>query len=77
MNELDIVSLNRVKKVIESSELAIKRKDIKKILKDFVSSKQIDLAVNYLKDENKIIEGKKGIVWVYNEVKFTSMVTVR
>ena len=51
------------------NESVIKLKELKRRLSKKISYKELKIAINDLEEDNKIVIGKKGITWVYNENK--------
>jgi hypothetical protein len=55
-----------VEEVLKSEELPIKREALKRKLAKKVQHQTLNVILKYLEDSGKIIDGHKGIVWVYN-----------
>ena len=62
--EVDISTVLTIEKVISSSEILLKKKDIEKILKGYFTKKEISLVISHLEDQNKIYVSKEGITWL-------------
>src|SRR3989344_1683134 len=50
-------------------ESVIKLKELKRRLSEKISYEELKTSINDLVEDNKIVMGKKGITWVYNESK--------
>jgi hypothetical protein len=55
-----------VEDVLKKSNLAISREKLKIKLKKKVMHQTLNVILKYLEDSGKIIDGRKGIVWIYN-----------
>lgn len=69
MNVLHYPSLKTVlmvEDVLKKSNLAISRENLKDKLKKKVMHQTLNVILKYLEDSGKIIDGRKGIVWIYN-----------
>lgn len=55
-----------VEEVLKREELPIKREALKRKLAKQVQHQTLNVILQYLEDSGKIIDGHKGIVWVYN-----------
>ncbi len=69
MNILHYPSLKTVlmvEDVLKKSNLAISREKLKIKLKKKVMHQTLNVILKYLEDSGKIIDGRKGIVWIYN-----------
>ncbi|MGV8087214.1 MAG: hypothetical protein ACP5N1_06310 [Candidatus Woesearchaeota archaeon] len=69
MNVLHYPSLKTVlmvEEVLKKSNLAISREKLKNKLKTKVMHQTLNVILKYLEDSGKIIDGRKGIVWIYN-----------
>jgi hypothetical protein len=48
---------------------AISRENLKKKLKKKIMHQTLNVVLKYLEDSGKILDGRKGIVWIYNPNK--------
>ncbi len=55
-----------VEGVLKNENLPIKREDLKRKLAKQVQHQTLNVILEYLEDSGKIIDGHKGIIWVYN-----------
>ena len=55
-----------VEEVLRHEQLPIKREALKKKLAKQVQHQTLNVILKYLEDSGKIIDGHKGIIWVYN-----------
>lgn len=55
-----------VEKILENSNQLIKRKDLKEKLENKIMHQTLNIILEYLEDSGKIIDGRKGILWVHN-----------
>ncbi|MDO8553322.1 MAG: hypothetical protein Q7S22_00815 [Candidatus Micrarchaeota archaeon] len=55
-----------VEEVLKNEQLPIKREALKQKLVKKVQHQTLNVILSYLEDSGKIIDGHKGIVWVYN-----------
>ena len=55
-----------VEDVLKKEQLPIKREALKRKLAKKVQHQTLNVILQYLEDSGKIIDGHKGIVWVYN-----------
>jgi hypothetical protein len=55
-----------VEEVLRNEQLPIKREALKKKLAKQVQHQTLNVILKYLEDSGKIIDGHKGIIWVYN-----------
>jgi len=55
-----------VEKVLKNAELAISREEIKRRLQMSIMHQTLNLILDYFEKRNMIIEGDKGILWIYN-----------
>lgn len=69
MNVLHYPSLRTVlmvEDVLKKSNLAISREKLKDKLKRKVMHQTLNVILKYLEDNGKILDGRKGIVWIHN-----------
>ena len=58
-----------VEKVLKSSETIIDREELKRRLPMQVMHQTLNLILSYLEEKGMIIDGHKGILWIYNPSK--------
>jgi len=58
-----------VEKVLKEAELTIDREEIKRRLPAKIMHQTLNVILKYLEDKNMIIDGHKGILWIYNPSK--------
>ncbi|MFH1915793.1 MAG: hypothetical protein ABIJ21_00875 [Nanoarchaeota archaeon] len=55
-----------VEDVLKKSNKAMTREQLKAKLKTMVMHQTLNVILKYLEDSGKILDGRKGIVWIYN-----------
>lgn len=55
-----------VEDVLEKANTPITREQLKDKLKTKVMHQTLNVILKYLEDSGKLIDGRKGIVWIYN-----------
>ena len=55
-----------VEEILGNSNQLIKRKDLKEKLENKIMHQTLNIILEYLEDSGKIIDGRKGILWVHN-----------
>ena len=55
-----------VEETLQNEELPIKRETLKRKLAKQIQHQTLNVILKYLEDSGKIIDGHKGITWVYN-----------
>ena len=55
-----------VEEVLKKSNKAINREQLKKKLKTGIMHQTLNVILEYLESSGKILDGRKGIVWIYN-----------
>ena len=55
-----------VEDVLKAEQLPIKREALKRKLATQIQHQTLNVILQYLEDSGKIIDGHKGIVWIYN-----------
>ncbi|MBI5159153.1 hypothetical protein HY992_03465 [Candidatus Micrarchaeota archaeon] len=55
-----------VEEILKKEQLPIKREALKRKLERQVQHQTLNVILQYLEDSGKIIDGHKGIVWMYN-----------
>lgn len=58
-----------VEKVLRSAELAIDREEIKRRLPVQIMHQTLNVILLYLEEKGMIIDGHKGVLWIYNPSK--------
>ncbi len=56
-----------IEDVLKKSNLAMTREQLKKKLGKKVMHQTLNVVLKYLEDSGKILDGRKGIVWIHNE----------
>lgn len=56
----------RVEKILEDADTAITREEIKKRLPNKIMHQTLNIILEYLEDKGMIIDGHKGVLWIYN-----------
>ena len=56
-----------VENVLRESELAITREELKKRLPTKIMHQTLNVILSYLEKRGLIVDGRKGILWTYNE----------
>ena len=54
-----------VEKVIKEAELILSKEEIKRRLPMKIMHQTLNLILNYLEDRGIILQGDKGVLWVY------------
>ena len=55
-----------VEDVLKTSNKALTREQLKSKLKTMVMHQTLNVILKYLEESGKILDGRKGIVWIYN-----------
>jgi len=55
-----------VEKVLKNAETVIDREELKRRLPLKIMHQTLNLILSYLEDKNMIIDGHKGVLWIYN-----------
>ena len=55
-----------VEETLKKEKRLIRREQLKKKLKTKIMHQTLNIILKYLEDSGKIIDGRKGILWVYN-----------
>lgn len=55
-----------VEKVLKNAETVISREELKRRLPNQIMHQTLNLILAYLEERGMIIDGHKGILWVYN-----------
>jgi len=66
LNYPNLKTVIMVEEVLKTEELPIKREALKRKLAKQVQHQTLNVILQYLEDSGKIIDGHKGIVWIYN-----------
>ncbi len=56
-----------VEEVLKDADTPLSRNEIKRRLPSKVMHQTLNLILNYLEESGKILDGSKGIVWIFNE----------
>jgi len=55
-----------VEDVLKKSNNLMSREELKKKLPNKIMHQTLNVILKYLEDSGKILDGKKGILWIYN-----------
>lgn len=55
-----------VEKVLKTANNLITRQEIKKRLPNKIMHQTLNVILKYLEDSGKILDGRKGIIWIHN-----------
>ncbi|MBU0958034.1 MAG: hypothetical protein KKF56_04470 [Nanoarchaeota archaeon] len=55
-----------VEKVLKKMDTTISREEIKRRLPKKLMHQTLNLILNYLEEKGMIIDGPKGVLWIYN-----------
>lgn len=55
-----------VEKVLKNAETVIDREELKRRLPTQIMHQTLNVILKYLEDKGMIIDGHKGILWIYN-----------
>lgn len=55
-----------VENALKKSNRLLKREELKKRLPKKIMHQTLNIILEYLKDSGKILDGRKGILWIYN-----------
>lgn len=55
-----------VEEVLQKANKPLTREQLKSKMKKQVMHQTLNVILRYLEDSGKIIDGRKGIVWIYN-----------
>ena len=58
-----------VEKILKNSTQLIKREELKAKLPTKVMHQTLNVILKYLEESGKILDGRKGILWIYNPSK--------
>ena len=56
-----------VEEALRKADRPVTREKLKAMLPTKVMHQTLNVILEYLEDSGKIIDGRKGIVWIYNE----------
>ncbi len=56
-----------VETVLKKANHLITREDIKKRLPNKIMHQTLNVILEYLENSGKILDGRKGILWIYNQ----------
>ncbi|MBW6461763.1 MAG: hypothetical protein K0B07_01840 [DPANN group archaeon] len=74
-NELNIIHYPSLKTVLMVEDTLkevttlVTREELKEKLPKKIMHQTLNLILKYLEDGGKIIDGRKGILWIYNQVQ--------
>jgi hypothetical protein len=54
-----------VEKVLKEAELVLPKEEIKRRLPMKIMHQTLNLILNYLEDRGIVLQGKKGVLWIY------------
>ena len=55
-----------VEKILKNAETAIDREELKRRLPNQIMHQTLNVVLAYLEERGMIIDGHKGILWIYN-----------
>ena len=55
-----------IEEVLKNSNTLLNREELKKKLPAKVMHQTLNVVLAYLEESGKIIDGRKGIIWIYN-----------
>jgi len=55
-----------VEEVLKNSNISLTREQLKTRLKTSIMHQTLNVILKYLEDSGKILDGRKGILWIYN-----------
>ena len=55
-----------VEEVLKNSDELLTREELKEKLPKKIMHQTLNIILEYLEDSGKIIDGRKGILWIYN-----------
>jgi len=55
-----------IEKVLKNANQLMTREELKKLLPTKIMHQTLNVILKYLEDSGKILDGRKGILWVYN-----------
>ena len=58
-----------VENVLKNANNPVSRKEIKALLPNKIMHQTLNVILSYLQDSGKIIDGRKGVVWIHNPSK--------
>lgn len=58
-----------VEKILQNSNELMSREDIKRKLPNKIMHQTLNVILEYLERSGKILDGRKGILWIYNPSK--------
>lgn len=72
MQELDVIhypnlkTVLMVEKTLKEADELMTREQLKRKLPTKVMHQTLNVILHYLEDSGKILDGRKGILWIYN-----------
>ena len=58
-----------VEKILKNAELVLTKEEIKRRLPMKIMHQTLSLILNYLEERGMVLQGNKGILWIYNPSK--------
>jgi hypothetical protein len=58
-----------VEKVLKEAELILPKEEIKRRLPMKIMHQTLNIILNYLEDRGMVLQGKKGVLWIYTSSK--------
>jgi len=58
-----------VEEILKNSELAISKEEIKRRLPKKIMHQTLNLILEYMEQRGLVVQGSKGILWIYNPSK--------
>ena len=58
-----------IEDALKSANDLVTREELKEMLKTKVMHQTLNVVLGYLEESGKIIDGRKGILWIYNSSK--------
>lgn len=58
-----------IEKVLKNAELTLNKEEIKRRLPTKIMHQTLNLILEYLENRGMILQGEKGILWIYNPSK--------
>lgn len=58
-----------VERILKNAELVLTKEEIKRRLPMKIMHQTLSLILNYLEERGMVLQGNKGILWIYNPSK--------
>lgn len=55
-----------VERALKEANTLVNREELKKLLPNKVMHQTLNVVLEYLEESGKILDGRKGILWIYN-----------